>query len=110
MEPGIRFAAAVMVAVAASLACSGPWLSCSGMFAGRAPWDAVSVLVVVLSVYVNAVHTVPAWSSVVTALLGLGCLTLGSTSHLLRSVGTVLLLVAVADAGCSPTAPHPGGP
>ena len=60
MEHGIRFAAVVMMAVAASLALSGPRLSGSVMFAGRAPWDALSVLVVVLPVYVGAVHAVPA--------------------------------------------------
>ena len=110
MEHGIRFAAVVMMAVPASLAFSGPRLSGSVMFAGRVPWDALMVLVVVLPVYVGAVQAVPAWSSVVVALVGLGCLMLGSTSHLLLSVGTVLLLVAVADAGWSAAAPHPGGP
>ena len=99
MEHGIRFAAVVVLAVAASLAFSGPRLSGSVMFAGRAPWDALSVVVVVLPVYVGAAHAVPAWSSVVVALIGLGCLLLGSTSQFLQSVGTVLLLVAVADAG-----------
>ncbi|MCY3845446.1 MAG: hypothetical protein OXH69_18130 [Acidobacteria bacterium] len=99
-----------MVAVAASLAFSGPRLSGSVMFAGRAPWDAVTVLVVVLPVYVGVAHAVPAWSSVVVALVGLGCLMLGSTSHLLLSVGTALLLVAVTAGGWSAAAPHPGGP
>ena len=108
MEHGIRFAAVVMVAVAASLAFSGPRLSGSVMFAGRAPWDALTVLLVVLPVYVGAVHAVPAWSSVVVALVGLGCLMLGSTSHLLLSVGTVLLLVVVADVGWSAAASHAG--
>ncbi len=99
MEHGIRFAAVVMMTVAASLAFSGPRLSGSVMFAGRVPWDALTVLVVVLPVYVGAVHAVPAWSSAVVALVGLGCLMLGSTSQLLLSAGAVLLLVAVADAG-----------
>ena len=99
MEHGIRFAAVVMVAVAASLAFSGPRLSGSVMFAGRVPWDALTVLVVVMSVNVGAVHAVPAWSSAVVALVGLGCLVLGSTNQLFLSVGAVLLLVAVADAG-----------
>ena len=67
------------------------------MFTGRAPWDALTVLVVVLSVYVGVAHAVPAWSSVVVALVGLGCLVLGSTSQFLLSVGAVLLLVAVAE-------------
>ena len=110
MEHGIRFAAVVVLAVAASLAFSGPRLSGSVMFAGRVPWDALSVLVVVLPVYVGAVHAVPAWSSMVVALVGLGCLVLGSTSQLLLSVGTVLLLVAVADAGSSTAASHATGP
>ena len=112
MEHGIRFAAVVVLAVAASLAFAGPRLSGSVMFAGRAPWDALTVLVVVLPVYVGAVHAVPAWSSMVVALVGLGCLVLGSTSQLLLSVGTVLLLVAVADAGSSPAAGsyQAGGP
>lgn len=112
MEPGIRFAAAVMVAVAASLAFSGPRLSGSVMFAGRVPWDALMVLVVVLLVYAGAVHAVPAWSSVVVALVGLACLVLGSTSQTLLSVGIVLLLVAVADAGSSAVAGsfHAAGP
>ena len=74
------------------------------MFAGRTPWDALSVLVVVLPVYVAVDHAVPAWSSVVVALVGLGCLVLRSTSRLLVSVGAVLLLVAVADAGSSAAA------
>ena len=99
MEHGIRFAAVVVLAVAASLAFSGPRLSGSVMFAGRAPWDALSVLVVVLPVFVGAVLAVPAWSSLIVALIGLGCLVLGSASQFLQSVGTVLLLVAVADAG-----------
>ena len=73
MEHGIRFAAVVMMMVAASLAFSGPRLSGSVMFAGRIPWDALTVLAVVLLVYVGAVHAVPAWSSVVVALVGLGC-------------------------------------
>ena len=112
MEHGIRFAAVVVLAVAASLAFSGPRLSGSVMFAGRVPWDALSVLVVVLPVYIGAAHAVPAWSSVVVALIGLGCLVLGSTSQLLLSVGTVLLLVAVADAGSSAAAGsfHAAGP
>ncbi|MCY4026747.1 MAG: hypothetical protein OXH75_10610 [Acidobacteria bacterium] len=104
MEHGIRFAAVVMVAVAASLAFSGPRLSGSVMFAGRVPWDALIVLAVVLPVYSGAVHAVPAWSSVVVALVGFGCLALGSTSQFLLSVGAVLLLVAVADAGWSAAA------
>ena len=104
IEYGIRLAAVVMVAVAASLAFSGPRLSGSVMFAGRIPWDALMVLAVVLPVYVGAVHAVPAWSSVVVALVGLGCLMLASTSQLLLSAGTVLLLVAVADAGSSDVA------
>ena len=110
MEHGIRFAAVVVLAVAASLAFSGPRLSGSAMFAGRVPWEALSALVVVLPVYVGADHAVPAWSSMVVALIGLGCLALGSTSQLLLSVGTVLLLVAVADAGSSTAASHAGGP
>ena len=110
MEHGIRFAAVVVLAVAASLAFSGPRLSGSAMFAGRVPWDALSVLVVVLPVYVGADHAVPAWSSMVVALVGLGCLVLGSTSQFLQSVGTVLLLVAVADAGSSAAASHAAGP
>ena len=110
MEHGIRFAAVVVLAVAASLAFSGPRLSGSAMFAGRVPWDALSVLVVVLPVYVGAVLAVPAWSSLVVALIGLGCLVLGSTSQFLLSVGTVLLLVAVADAGSSTAASHAAGP
>ena len=112
MEHGIRFAAVVVLAVAASLAFSGPRLSGSVMFAGRVPWDALSVLVVVLPVYVGAAHAVPAWASVVVALIGLGCLVFGSTSQFLLSVGTVLLLVAVADAGSSAAAgsPYAAGP
>ena len=99
MEHGIRFVAVVLLPVAASLAFAGPRLSASVMFAGRTPWDALSVLVVVLPACVGAAHAVPAWSSLVVALFGLGCLALGSTSQFLLSVGTVLLLVAVADAG-----------
>ena len=110
MDHGIRFAAAVMVAVAGSLAFSGPRLSASVMFAGRTPWDVLTVLVVVMSVYVGAVHAVPVWSSAVVALVGLGCLALGSTSQLPLSVGAVLLLAAVADAGSSATACHAAGP
>ena len=101
MEHGIRFTVVVMMAVAASLAFSGPRLSGSVMFAGRVPWDALTVLVVVLPVYVGVVYTVPACPSVVVALVGLGCLVLGSISRLLLSVGAVLLLVAVADASSS---------
>ena len=61
---GIRFAACGRAG-----GCGQPRLQRSAavrqsvMFAGRAPWDALSVLVVVLSVYVSAVHPVPAWSS-----------------------------------------------
>ncbi|MCY4658946.1 MAG: hypothetical protein OXF93_03910 [Acidobacteria bacterium] len=99
MEHGIPFVAVVVLAVAASLAFSGPRLSGSAMFAGRAPWDALSVLVVVLPVYVGVVHVVPAWSSFVVALVGMGCLVLGSTSEFLLSAAAVLLLVAMADAG-----------
>ena len=110
MDHGIRFAAAVMVAVAGSLAFSGPRLSGSVMLAGRAPWDALPVLVAVLSVYVGAVHAAPAWSSAIVTLIGLGCLMLGPTSQLLLSVGTVLLLVAVADTGWSAAATHAGAP
>ena len=110
MEHGIRLAAVVMVAVAASLTLSGPRLSGSVMFARGAPWDALTVLVVVLPVCVGVVHAVSACSSVVVALVGLGCLMLGSTSQLLLCVGVVLLLVAVADAGWSPAASCAGGP
>ena len=99
MDHGIRFAAVVMVAVAGSLAFSGPRLSGSVMFAGRTPWDALLVLVVVLPIYVGAVHANPVWSSAVVALIGLACLALGSTSQFVLSVGAVLLLVAVADTG-----------
>ena len=112
MEPGIRFAAVVMVAIAGSLVFSGPRLSGSAMFAGRVPWDALTVLAVALPLYVGAVYAAPAWSSVVVALVGFGCFALGSTSQLLLSVGTVLLLVAVADAGASAAAGsfHAAGP
>jgi len=110
MEHGIRVAAVVMAAVAGSLALSGPQLSGSVMFAGRVPWDALTVLAVVLPVYVGVVYAAPEWSSVVVALVGLGCLVCGSTSQLLLSVGTVLLLVAAADAGWSAAVPHLGGP
>ena len=48
MEHEVRFAAMVMVAVAGSLVFSRPRLSGSVMFAGRTPWDALTVLVVVL--------------------------------------------------------------
>ena len=99
MEHGIRFAAVVMVAVAGSLAFSGSRLSGSVMFTGRTPWDALTVLVVVLPVYVGVAHAVPVWASAVVALVGLGCLVLGSTSQLFLSVGAVLLLVTMADAG-----------
>lgn len=101
-----------MLAVAASLAFSGPRLSGSEMFAGRVPWDALSVLVAVLAVYVGAVHAVPERSNIVVALVGLGWLALGSTSQLLPSVGVVLLLVAAADAGSSAAAGslHAGSP
>ena len=74
------------------------------MFAGRAPWDVLTVLAVVLLVYVGAAHAIPAWSSMVVALVGLGCLVLGSTSQFLQSVATVLLIVAMADAGSSAAA------
>lgn len=104
LEQGIRFAAVVVLVVAASLAFSGPRLSGSEMFAGRVPWDALSVLVVVLTVYSGVVHADPAWASMVVALIGLSCLVLGSRSQLILSVGVVLLLVAVADAGSSATA------
>ncbi len=112
MEHGIRFAAVVMVAVAGSLAFSGPRLSGSVMFTGRTPWDALTVLVVVLPVYVGVAHAVPVWASAVVALVGLGCLVLGSTSQLFLSVGAVLLLVAVADASSSAAAGslHAAGP
>ena len=80
------------------------------MFGGRVPWDALTALVVVLPVYVGVVHAVPAWSSVALALVGLGCLMLGSTSQLLLSVGAVLLLVAMADAGWLAAAPPSAGP
>lgn len=96
IEQGIRFGPVVVVAVAASLAFSGPRLSGSEMFAGRVPWDALAVLVVVLAVYTGVVHAVPAWSSMAAALIGIGCLAVGSTIQLLLSVGVVLLLVAVA--------------
>ena len=111
MEHGIRFAAAVVMAVA-SLAFSGPRLSGSAMFAGGVPWDALTVVAVVLPVYVGVVQAVPAWSSMTVALIGLGCLMLGSSSQLLLSVGAVLLLVAVADAGSSVAAGsfHAAGP
>ena len=110
MEHGIRFVAVVMMAVVGSLAFSGPRLSGSVMFAGRALWDALTVLVVVLSVYVGVVQAVPAWSSAVLALVGLGCLMLGSTSKFLLSVGAALLLVAVADAAWSTAVPDAAGP
>ena len=110
MEHGIRFAAVAVVAIGASLAFSGPRLSGSVMFGGRVPWDALTVLVMVLTLHVGVVQAVPAWSSVVIALVGLGCLMLGSTSQFLLSVGTVLLLVAAADGGWSAAVHHPGGP
>ena len=82
------------------------------MYAGRLPWDALSVLVVVLPVYAGVVYAVPVWSSMVVTLVGLSCLVLGSRSQLFLSVGVVLLLVAVADAGSSATAGsfHAAGP
>ena len=110
MEQGVRFAAVVVLAVAASFAFSGPRLSGSEMFAGRFPWDALLVLLVVLHVYVGAVHAVPEWSSVLVALVGLCCLMLASTSEFLLSVGSVLMLVAVADAGWSAAVPHAASP
>ena len=71
------------------------------MFACRTPWDALAVLVVVLPAYVGAVQAVPAWSSVVVALVGLGCLALGLTSQPLLSVGAVLLLQMPAATAAS---------
>ncbi len=99
MACGIRFAAAALVAVAASLALSGPRLSGSVMFAGRVPWDAMAVLVLVGSVCAGAVYAAPARPGVLVVLAGLGCLSLGSTSQLFLLAGVVLLLVAAADAG-----------
>ena len=110
MEHEIRFAAVVTLAVGASLAFGGPRCSGSVMFAGRVPWDALSVLVFVLAVYVGVVHAAPVRSSLLVALVGLGCLALGWTSQVLLSSGVVLLLVAVADAGWSAAANYAACP
>ena len=94
-----------VLAVAASLAFAGPRLSGSVMFAGRAPWDALTVLVVVLPV---VCRRCPRGPRVVEhgRCAGRARLprALGSTSQFLLSAGTVLLLVAVADAGSSTAA------
>ena len=110
MDHEIGLAAVVTVTVAGSLVFSGPRLSGSEMFAGRIPWDALSVLTVVLPVCVGTIHAVPEWLGMVALLVGLACLVLGSTCQLLLSVGVVLLLVAFASASWSAAASNAAGP
>ena len=62
------------------------------------PAEAVAVVAGALSVYLGVVPLGPPLSSLAVALVGLGCLAVGSVSPVLRSTGFVLLAAAVADA------------
>lgn len=62
------------------------------------PAEAVAVVAGALSVYLGAAHLGPPLSSLAVAVVGLGCLAVGSVSRVLQSVGIVLLAAAVADA------------
>ena len=62
------------------------------------PAEAVAVVAGALSVYLGAAHLDPPLSSLAVAVVGLGCLAVGSVSRVLRSIGFVLLAAAVADA------------
>ena len=71
----------------------GWWMSERGW-----PAEAVAVVAGALSVYLGAAHLDPPLSSLAVAVVGLGCLAVGSVSRVLQSIGFVLLAAAVADA------------
>ena len=83
---------AVLVAVLGAGA-GGWWTSERGW-----PAEAVAVVAGVLSVYLGAAHLGPPLSCFVVALVGLGCLAVGSVSRVCQRAGFLLLAAAVADA------------
>ena len=89
----VRVVAVTVLVVVLGAGVGGWWTSERGWSA-----EAVAVVAGALSVYLGAAHLGPPLSSLAVAVVGLGCLAVGSVSPVLRSVGFVLLAAAVADA------------
>ena len=94
MYDEVRVVAVTVLVVVLGAGVGGWWTSERGRFA-----EAVAVVAGALSVCLGAVPLGPPLSSLAVAVVGLGCLAVGSVSRVLRSTGFVLLAVAVADAG-----------
>lgn len=89
----VRVVAVTVLVTVLGAGVGGWWMSERGW-----PAEAVAVVAGALSVYLGAAHLGPPVSSLAVAVVGLGCLAVGSVSRVLRSVGFVLLAAAVADA------------
>ena len=89
----VRVVAVTVLVTVLGAGVGGWWMSERGW-----PAEAVAVVAGALSVYLGAVPLGPPLSSLAVAVVGLGCVAVGSVSPVLRSTGFVLLAVAVADA------------
>ena len=89
----VRVVAVTVLVAVLGAGAGGWWTSERGW-----PAEAVAVVAGALSVYLGAAHLGPPLSSLAVAVVGLGCVAVGSVSPVLRSTGFVLLAAAVADA------------
>ena len=93
MYDEVRVVAVAVLVVVLGASVGGSWAS------ERAwPAEAAAVVAGVLSVYLGAVPLGPPLSSLAVAVVGLGCLAVGSVSRVCQSAGFVLLAAAAADA------------
>ena len=94
MQDEVRVVAVTVLVTVLGAGVGGWWTSERSW-----PAEAVAVVAGALSVYLGAAHLDPPLSSLAVAVVGFGCLAVGSVSRILQSVGLMLLAAAVADAG-----------
>ena len=88
----VRVVAVTVLVTVLGAGVGGWWTSERGW-----PAEAVTVVAGALSVYLGAAHLDPPLSSLAVAVVGLGCLVVGSVSRVCQRAGFVLLAAAVAD-------------
>lgn len=93
MQDEVRVVAVAVLVTVLGAGVGGWWMSDRGW-----PAEAVAVVAGALSVYLGAVPLGSPLSSLAVAVVGLGCLAVGSVSRVFQSTGFVLLAAAVADA------------
>ena len=93
MHNEVRVVAVTVLVVVLGAGVGGSWTSERGW-----PAEAVAVVAGALSVYLGAVPLGPPLSSLAVALVGLGCVAVGSGSRVCQRAGFVLLAAAIADA------------